>query len=224
MKDAARRGSVVTLYGRRTNTSDRLASGSLATSGGSPRRPAASRVLANSTGRSHSRIPISSVATKKNTSTSGCCDRRGWLGRSPRSTGRLATVGQRRAVGATVVASGHHSRAGVNPSIGPAFVPGTGLSGHHARLDRRTGYCRQRVRPAVAVAPLCGLFDTSGHARACRRVRAHSGGRITPGCTRRRRANIFPIQPVANGCRLWDESGASAHPALSGCSASFTTG
>ena len=56
--------------------------------------------------RTHSDVPISGVATNKNTSTSGCYECRGCLGRSPRSSGRRATLGQRRAAGAPIAASG----------------------------------------------------------------------------------------------------------------------
>ena len=51
---------------------------------------------------------------QENTCTSGCYERRGCLGKSLRSSGRLATLGQRRTVGATVAASG--------PARGPGSI------------------------------------------------------------------------------------------------------
>ena len=120
---------------------------------------------------------------RKNTSTSGCYDRRGCLGKSPHPSGRLATVGQRRAAGTAIAASGHDSRAGVQSTIAPAFARSTGRLRHRARRDRRAGSHHDRGARCVATAPLCGLFDTSGRARAFGRSTARFRGRITPGYT-----------------------------------------
>src|SRR3972149_3154374 len=35
---------------------------------------------------------------------------------------------------------------------------------------------------------------------------AYGDDRITSGCTRRRRANFFQMQPAVNGCRIWGHS------------------
>ena len=87
---------------------------------------------------------------------------------------------------------GHHSRAGVHSSATPALDRSTRWFRHRARLDRRAlALIAIGAGCSVIAAPLWGLFDTSGHARASDCVQAHSSGRITPGCTRRRRARFF---------------------------------
>ena len=58
-----------------------------------------------------------------NTSTSGCCPRRGWLGRSSRLRRRLATLWQRRAVGVPIATSG--PIRGPDPFIGCSSIGST---------------------------------------------------------------------------------------------------
>ena len=158
---------------------------------------------------------------KQNTSTSGCCRRRGCLGRSSRSSRWLATLGQQRAVGIPIPASAPLAGR-VDSSVVPALIRGTRLSRHGACLDRRAGSHRHRGRPSVAAAPLWGV-RTSGHARALCPCGSHAGGRITPGCTRRRRANLF-IQPVVNRCSVWATPPLLSIAHNAGGSASFTPG
>ena len=133
--------------------------------------------------RTHSDVPISGVATKEK-------HMHVWLLRTSRLFGQVAALigaaGHARAAARsrrTDRGIGHDSRVGVRSSVAPAFVRRTRRFRHRVRLDRRASSHRHRGRPSVIAAPLCGLFDTSGHARAFGPVRAHSSGRITPGCT-----------------------------------------
>ena len=96
--------------------------------------------------------------------------------------GRLATLEQRRAVGAPVVESDTTRGPGSIHGLPQRSFEATKRFRHRLHLDRWAGSHRHRDQPSVAAAPLCGLFDTSGHARAFGQPWAHSG-RITPGCT-----------------------------------------
>ena len=81
---------------------------------------------------------------RRNTSASGCCERRGCLGRSPRSSGRLATLGQRRAGGAPIAASST-TRGPGSIHRWPAFrskyeaTPPSGSSRPSGRLSSPSG-------------------------------------------------------------------------------------
>ena len=107
------------------------------------------------------------VATKpkQNTSISGCCQRRGCLGRSSRSSRWLATLGQRRAVGVPIPASG--TTRGPGPLIGgPSarsrheVIPASRSSRPSGRPSSASGLAVCRGRAAL------GVVRTLGHARA----------------------------------------------------------
>ena len=94
------------------------------------------------------------------------CERRGCLGKSPLSSRRLA-------LSDSGAQSAQRSRnrgttRGRGQSIGLAAhsFASRACSGHRARLERRAGYPRPRVRRSVAVAPLWGLSETPWHSRA----------------------------------------------------------
>lgn len=93
-----------------------------------------------------------------------------WLLRTSRSfaAGRYVHRGSRhpRAAARNHRGIGHHARAGVNPPVDPSLVRWVGLFDRRARLDRRAGCHRHRVRQSVAIAPLCGLFATLCHSSA----------------------------------------------------------
>ena len=60
--------------------------------------------------------------------------------------------------------------------------------------------------------------------RSFRRRGAPSTDGITSGCTRRRRANLVHMQPVANRCKVWVIRRSPHRAPLAGGSALFTTG
>ena len=100
---------------------------------------------------------------KKNTCTSGCCERRGRLGKSPRSSGPLATLGQRRAAGAPIAESG--TAFGLGSIIDCPSVRSPHEAVPTSRSSRPSGRLSSPSGPAV------------GHRRAALRVVRHVGAR-----------------------------------------------
>jgi len=152
--------SRIPLDGRRTKTSDRLPSGLFATSRCSSRLTAASTARAPpgtfgrfdlGRGNEENQMPL-------------------WLLRTSRSfaAGRYVHRGSRhpRAAARNHRGIGHHARPGVNPSVDRSLVRWVGLFDRRARLRRRAGCHRHRVRQSVAIAPLCELFATLCNSRA----------------------------------------------------------
>ena len=180
------------LYGRRRKTSDRLASGWFERRR-VHRGASLLRRLARVSPATHIRtFPASGVGNNEK-------HIQVWLLRTSRLVGQLATFieaagnarAAARAVGVPIAASDITRRAGSihrlsqhsfdargGSDIALVSIVGPTISAIGAgRLSppRRPGGCSPRW----------------GHARAWCRLRTHSGGRITPGCTRRRRARFF---------------------------------
>ena len=135
------------LYGRRTKTSDRLAAGSFATSGRSPRLRAASKGRANFSGWAHSGIPISSVATKKtHPRLAAATVAVGWAGRRihrdgwpPSDSGAQSAPRSRHRV----------PLAGRSPFIGCSSIRATHEVIPTSRSPRSSGRLSSPSRPAV---------------------------------------------------------------------------
>ena len=144
---------------------------------------AASTVRAGFAGRAHSGVQISYRATKK--CTSGFFEHRGCWRQVGVFIGPAGTLAQRRACRRRDNRGIEpRSRASVNSSLGPVLGRGLGLLSRRPSSRPPCRFHRHRVQQSVAVAPLGGLFATSGFSRTCGPTIAHSS-RLTTRCSRR---------------------------------------
>ena len=154
-----------------------------------------SRRLASSTARAGFHQPDTlgrsdlGRARKENTCTSGCCERRGCLGKSPRSSWRLVTLGQRRGASAPIAESG--TARGPGSLIDwSALVRSTRRFRQRARLDHQAGSRGHRGRLSVPPRRSAGSSTRQGtRGRFCR-VRAQSSDGITTKWSRRANQSV----------------------------------
>ena len=131
-----------------------------------------------------------------------------WLLRPSRFLGHvvalLEAAGHARAAAAQPA---HRSRnqapfAGrVHSSTAPALFQSPRRFRHRARLDGRAGSHHLWRLPGCHRRAALGVVRHVEARVGVRWVRGHFRGRITPGCTRRRRA-FFSRQPVVNRCSV----------------------
>lgn len=122
-------------------------------------------------------------------------------------------------------------------ALGRRRIVGAGIAGHRASARSRPRGCslstaRFAQRAVVIVSgtgvrryrAALGVGRELGHSRSSGMAIAHSRDGITPGCTRRRRARMVHMQPVANRCKVWVIRTLAHRTPWAGGSASFTTG
>ncbi len=141
----------------------------------------------------HSHVPISGVATQRKTWTSGCCERRGYWGTLPRSSGRLALSGS------SAQPAQRSPRLAPVAGRGPFIACASIRSKHEAvptsRSSRRSGRLSSPSGPTVLSPPRrpAGCSTRQGTREPFCPCGPHSRGRITPAIL-----NVA-LPPVARG-------------------------
>ena len=181
------------LYGRRAKTSDRLALGLFEASQCSTRGPASSIAPRDCINGQRSCVPISveqrenkepglAAATFGIVATCRCVPRGGQLSRAAARSGLTVADGRAQSrAGAIHRLVWHSLEASGGSVVGLVSTAWRSLSSSVPAV------CRRRAA--------LGAVRRAVHSRTVGPERAYSGGRITPGCTRRRRARVFQFRP-----------------------------